>query len=647
MDVAAKEFLTSQQVLPLPYRRSRHVSIRGNAKGSERTALLFCLNMNVAEHMVQSSTSVRRATIEDADALRHAKVSTATRHLIHAARHDAVRITGSKQYTSRTRRWPDLDVHSSLCTCGIAERQTLAHVLGKCQLASIAAERMSSLIPAIQGWTSAMDSLEPTSKLHAQSTDLERHISPLRSDTITSVDLDALLGIVQRPEDCFRLPQALRLMLPLLSSVARMLRLAAHDARPRIHRAFTQRRHRDSQQSAFRVWRILAVVRAQDWRPLGVRRRASGGLILTVRYVLSVAVDLVRTGRAQEGACMEQRAILLAARVRIAWLRWRETCVMREVFLASVLLGATPSTRQDIRQRPRGPECKRGEGGIPVALAHLHPPFSRRPRGGQASSVTEGAMASLHRQRLVSHRIVRAHRDTIRARLADALSFETLSSEFLVDDDAWSRHFGIVPGALRPDAPPSPATPVTMATRPARRVRAVTPQSALSVAQERDLTPAQRAMAGAVLHAPAVHPPGVLAHQVAAQSILARGTRLAPRPPPRAPRNSPYASPINRSAPPPRAALGRAFDAAAAPAASSSPAGLVPAARRSPRLRDTAHASRRSRSPRVPPDAALMPGHDRGQGAVRAPRASPRASRRLAGRPPETLYGTGDVQLPE
>ena len=68
VDVAAKSSLTEQRTAPIPYRPSRHVSIRGHAKGSERVSMLTCLNMNLTAHMILSSPSVVRASADQVDA---------------------------------------------------------------------------------------------------------------------------------------------------------------------------------------------------------------------------------------------------------------------------------------------------------------------------------------------------------------------------------------------------------------------------------------------------------------------------------------------------------------------------------------------------------------------------------------------------
>ena len=161
-------------------------------------------------------------------------------------------------------------------------------------------------------------------------------------------------------------------MKPVMQTVARMLRFADRSVRLKIHQTLSKVHSRRQCQETFRGWQIRTLVRAHDWRSSGQRRRlgVQGGILLLVKRVLDEAVRLVRGGLAFAGAALEQEALVLSARVALAWQQWRLVGAVRAVAAAKIVLHAVPDGARDVRRRRDRIE-RGGVGGRRVRLAQL------------------------------------------------------------------------------------------------------------------------------------------------------------------------------------------------------------------------------------------------------------------------------------
>jgi hypothetical protein len=216
---------------------------------------------------------------------------------------------------------------------------------------------------------------------------------------------------------------------------------------------------------------------------------------------------------------MEQHALVLAVRIRLAWYWWRQTCAMAGVALSRILLSASHSDVSVARQHRQraGPRATRnGARADPALLCHpdllsgddSHSVSSRRRIANTLREVKEANQGLLDGAILT--------RDAIRALAADAYAFEALASQDLVGCSSWEIHF-----QTRPTSPLTHRQPSTpRKTRPQRQ--SVTPQSARSVSYFRSLTAHQDAIERTVVNPPIPSVTGTPAHVRAARNVLRR-----------------------------------------------------------------------------------------------------------------------------
>ena len=270
VDAIAKSFLPcNPSPLPRPCEPPRHRSIRHYAKGSERDLMLHVHNLHVVRTQYTAPTSMY-AQAGCIELLRLAQLNDQQRSMVMAIRDDRARLLGSRVFRNTGPFSLGAILDRRGCPCGKG-RQTVAHVLWECELASVASRRTSLLIPACATLGAALDLCEPVSRDHAISSiarrALERGRYPEAYSTITgatptrvtseearSSALAHVLGVVREPTDWFRptvslarplLRASLALIAAAIQASASTLRAAAAASRRQtaLHRALQHLRY--------------------------------------------------------------------------------------------------------------------------------------------------------------------------------------------------------------------------------------------------------------------------------------------------------------------------------------------------------------------------------------------------------------------
>ena len=520
VDESAKEFLKDEgSITAVPYRISRHVSIRGLAKCSERRAMQWCLNANVAAHMVLTSPRVVRASPKQLDALVHARVSAATCRVIYRARHNRVGVTHSAAYASlASAPWADLRVYTARCSCGSMEHQSADHVLWRCTHAPLVEIREGSLADAVGEWRVSMAALDANkgaarSGVHAQlqACDNQLHaFQGMDGDRSSTNSMSrALLGVVDAPGLRGGLPAALRKATAALDAVARMLSWAEREARPRIFQMVTDLRLRQACQGAFSWWRLRNAWhagRASGAGDAGGLHWRAGAAPFT-RRVLDTAASMVRRGEVEQGSWLYQFSCVLTMRARHLLATWRVACSWSHVYLARVTLEAQPQRAAEVRRRRDVQERARTGTGQPTGMAHL--------RARPYTSSMRRAVDELRVGGELRLRAAQEDQACARARMEDARRLEELAAVWLEGSSAWMAHFHSA--ATRAASRPARAS----AACASRAVKAATPQTERSVVHARSLTLHQAAVARVVI-TPRRVDPSVPAAVVAARNIVER-----------------------------------------------------------------------------------------------------------------------------
>ena len=259
-DFLANGFLEQDPPTPVPHTPSRHASARGYAKSSERELMLAASNLHfVREHF--SRGEAIRATADDVDALRHAKLSELHGLRVLRLRDDHARLMRSRAFPSSQPRSVGARLCDTICPCG-GGVQDRRHLLWHCQLPRVAAIRRERLLPACRLFRDRLDVCEPVSGAHAVAhaccIALEQQKAPrsvgamamgisgvVLTDDATAVAAERhLLGVVVQPETTLGLSRALRGSKAMLIAVADMLQACERASESVVRRVFGEhRRH--------------------------------------------------------------------------------------------------------------------------------------------------------------------------------------------------------------------------------------------------------------------------------------------------------------------------------------------------------------------------------------------------------------------
>ena len=231
-DALAKKHLQGHFV-PVPVTYSRHASLSGYAKDSERAMALEAARLSIIRRELTLGDGLR-ATRRDYDALRAAQLCERDCLQIRRLRSDHARLQVSRAYPNNGPQSVGALLSAAGCPCGHGP-QDRHHLLWHCQLCGVVAER-SKMVDACEALGHALAACEPVHGEHQVNTiclnALRNGVAP-RAGTYHSVGGDVaqaalahMLGLVRRPDDDRRLRRALRPTGPVLRSVAAMLRIA-------------------------------------------------------------------------------------------------------------------------------------------------------------------------------------------------------------------------------------------------------------------------------------------------------------------------------------------------------------------------------------------------------------------------------------
>jgi hypothetical protein len=237
VDALAKHM--ESEYVPVPLVPSRHVSLRFYAKRGERELALVASTLHLLRHYRRGDAM--RASVDDVDALRAARLCERDQLLVRMMRADRARLQASRAY-------PDTGVHSAGaylrrqgCPCG-GGPQTQSHLLWTCTLPGVVAARADAKA-ALQRQRTMLDECESVTRDHMicracysalDNGSVPRGHSGIQGITPVQVDdADAavacarhMLGVVRRPTGESRLNEALRASKPILLAVLAMQRAA-------------------------------------------------------------------------------------------------------------------------------------------------------------------------------------------------------------------------------------------------------------------------------------------------------------------------------------------------------------------------------------------------------------------------------------
>ena len=335
----------------------------------------------------------------------------------------------------------------------------------------------------------------------------------------------------------------------VMQAVVCMIAAAACAARPKIALVLHRYWAHSSMRAAWTTWHSCTVVSGSRWGPSGIERVAGRGLHRVIRRVLETAVTLVREGKAVEGAALERQALVLAARVRVAWARWAEEVAMARYWMAQVRLHAMdgaadhpslraltgglwrlPTTTLQASPRPWDAAPAYRCVGAQVVILSRRPrraPSAARRRAGELARMS--AREHMRAQREAELIAARTRRDAVRSSYAAACRGLCAVRLFTVTRDG-GEHApevsstaddmeGSAAAAHGTAAQPTMRAPATV--KAGRRRRAIIPRTSRSMACDLAVAAALDAAAKAVVGS-AVPAAGTAAHIGAARNIRAR-----------------------------------------------------------------------------------------------------------------------------
>jgi len=191
-----------------------------------------------------------RAAADDADALRHAKLSELHMLRVLRLRDDHARLMHSRAFPSTKAGSVDEQLRNTVCPCGQGV-QSRSHLLWHCQIPRVVMIRQERLLPACLALSKLLDGCEPVSGTHvvarACCVALEQKRGPrsggaaavggageVLSDEATATAAERhVLGVIMRPYSALGLARALRCARPMLVATALVVQKVF--ARHRLH----------------------------------------------------------------------------------------------------------------------------------------------------------------------------------------------------------------------------------------------------------------------------------------------------------------------------------------------------------------------------------------------------------------------------
>jgi hypothetical protein len=222
-----------------------------------------------------SRGSAVRATADDADALRHAKLNELHGLCVLRLRDDHARLMRSRAFPSAKPTSVDVRLRETVCPCGLG-MQDRPHLLWHCQIPRVELIRRTRLLPACLALRDVLDTCEPVSGTHAVAhacyVALREQRSPrsggilaagdsgvVLTDDETAVAAERhLLGVIARPYSSVGLARALRLTKPVLVAVSDMLQACERATTVVVQRVFAQHRLCQLLRADLHCWRRVA-----------------------------------------------------------------------------------------------------------------------------------------------------------------------------------------------------------------------------------------------------------------------------------------------------------------------------------------------------------------------------------------------------
>ena len=238
-DALAKQMLGTD-VVPVPQAYSRHVSLRFYAKASERELMLAAAGLALVRKELKLGDAMR-ATRDDYDALRAARLNERDTLYVRRLREDQARLQVSRAYPNTGCDSAGAFLFAAGCPCG-GGQQDRHHLLWKCSLPAVARLRLD-LHTACRTLDDALGQCEPVTGTHQVSqicsAALKNDTLPMASNrtaAFNSQSMDAtaarqaalrhMLGIIRLPDDAGSVRRAARLSGPVLRTVVAMGRAA-------------------------------------------------------------------------------------------------------------------------------------------------------------------------------------------------------------------------------------------------------------------------------------------------------------------------------------------------------------------------------------------------------------------------------------
>ena len=269
-----------------------------------------------------------RATTDDVDAMRHAKLNELQRLRVLRLRDDHARLMSSRAFPHTKATSVGARLHATLCPCGrgVQNRQ---HLLWQCQLPRISQIRHTRLAPACTALRNQLSTCELVSGVHGVSDACCKALAQgcmprsagimavggsgavLSDDDMVAAATRHLLGVVVSPDSSLGLARALRLAKPMLAAVADMLQASERATDAIIQCVFARHRAQQTLRFNFHFLRAEAfeqgMFERQPCPPLASVRRSTPRLRANT-MAPAETVAMVTSPR-QFGGAMIQRAL--------------------------------------------------------------------------------------------------------------------------------------------------------------------------------------------------------------------------------------------------------------------------------------------------------------------------------------------------